>query len=53
MLRVPLGMELVPARLFVGQELRTGLMDIDALERYFSAQGTVAPVAAPRIQRIN
>ena len=36
-----------------GQELRTGLMDIDALERYFSAQGTVAPVAAPRIQRIN
>jgi 5'-nucleotidase len=36
-----------------GRDLRTGLMDIDALERYVSAQGTVAPVTAPRIQRLN
>jgi 5'-nucleotidase len=36
-----------------GRDLRTGLMDIDALERYVSAQGTVAPVTTPRIQRLN
>jgi len=36
-----------------GQDVRTGLMDIDALERYVFAQGTVAPVAAPRVQRVN
>jgi 5'-nucleotidase len=36
-----------------GQDVRTGLMDIDALERYVTAQGTVVPVAAPRIQRVN
>ncbi|HEX6720270.1 MAG TPA: 5'-nucleotidase C-terminal domain-containing protein, partial [Burkholderiaceae bacterium] len=36
-----------------GQDVRTGSMDIDALERYVAAQGTVAPVSAPRIQRIN
>jgi 5'-nucleotidase len=36
-----------------GQDVRTGSMDIDALERYVAAQGTVAPVTAPRIQRIN
>jgi 5'-nucleotidase len=36
-----------------GQDVRTGVMDIDALERYVSAQGTVAPVAAARIQRLN
>lgn len=36
-----------------GRDLRTGLMDVDALERYVSAQGTVAPVTTPRIQRLN
>jgi 5'-nucleotidase len=36
-----------------GQDLRTGLMDVDALERYVRAQGTVAPVTTPRIQRLN
>ena len=36
-----------------GQDVRTGSMDIDALERYVSAQGTVAPVTMPRIQRLN
>ena len=36
-----------------GQDVRTGSMDIDALERYVSAQGTVAPVATPRVQRVN
>jgi 5'-nucleotidase len=36
-----------------GQDVRTGAMDIDALERYVAAQGTVAPVSAPRIQRVN
>ena len=36
-----------------GQDVRTGSMDIDALERYVSAQGTVAPVGAPRVQRVN
>jgi len=36
-----------------GQDARTGLMDIDAFERYVAAQGTVAPVTAPRIQRVN
>lgn len=36
-----------------GQDARTGAMDIDALERYVSAQGTVAPVSGARIQRIN
>lgn len=36
-----------------GQDVRTGMMDIDALERYVAAQGTVSPAAAPRIQRVN
>jgi 5'-nucleotidase len=36
-----------------GQDVRTGMMDIDAFERYVAAQGTVAPVTAPRIQRIH
>ncbi|HET9208638.1 MAG TPA: 5'-nucleotidase C-terminal domain-containing protein, partial [Burkholderiaceae bacterium] len=36
-----------------GQDVRTGSMDIDALERYVAAQGTVAPVTSPRIQRLN
>jgi 5'-nucleotidase len=36
-----------------GQDPRTGMMDIDAFERYVSAQGTVSPVTAPRIQRVN
>jgi 5'-nucleotidase len=36
-----------------GQDVRTGMMDVDALERYVSAQGTVAPVTTPRIQRLN
>jgi 5'-nucleotidase len=36
-----------------GQDARTGMMDIDAFERYVAAQGSVAPVAAPRIQRVN
>jgi 5'-nucleotidase len=36
-----------------GQDPRTGMMDIDALERYVTAQGTLAPVTSARIQRIN
>jgi 5'-nucleotidase len=36
-----------------GQDARTGAMDIDALERYVAAQGTVAPVTASRVQRVN
>jgi len=36
-----------------GQDVRTGVMDIDALERYVAAQGTVVPVAAPRVRRVN
>jgi 5'-nucleotidase len=36
-----------------GQDARTGMMDIDAFERYLAALGTVAPVTAPRIQRVN
>jgi 5'-nucleotidase len=36
-----------------GQDARTGMMDIDAFERYVTAQGTVSPVSAPRIQRVN
>ena len=32
---------------------RTGMMDVDALERYVSAAGTVAAPTAPRIQRVN
>jgi 5'-nucleotidase len=36
-----------------GQEPRTGMMDIDAFERYVAAAGTVSPVTAPRIQRVN
>jgi len=36
-----------------GREPRTGMMDIDALERHVAAQGTLAPVAGPRIQRVN
>jgi 5'-nucleotidase len=36
-----------------GQDARTGMMDIDALERYVAAQGTLAPVAGARIQRVN
>ncbi|HVO06765.1 MAG TPA: bifunctional metallophosphatase/5'-nucleotidase [Burkholderiaceae bacterium] len=36
-----------------GREPRTGLMDIDALERYMAARGTVAPGALDRIRRID
>jgi 5'-nucleotidase len=36
-----------------GRDARTGMMDIDAFERYVAAQGTVSPVTAPRIQRVN
>jgi 5'-nucleotidase len=36
-----------------GQDARTGMMDIDAFERYVAALGTLAPVTAPRIQRVN
>jgi 5'-nucleotidase len=36
-----------------GQDARTGIMDIDAFERYVAAQGTVSPVTAPRVQRMN
>jgi 5'-nucleotidase len=35
------------------QDARTGMMDVDALERYVAAQGTVAPVTLPRVQRVN
>jgi 5'-nucleotidase len=36
-----------------GQDARTGMMDIDALERFVAAQGTVAPGALDRIGRVN
>ena len=36
-----------------GQNARTGMMDIDALERYVAAQGTIAPGALDRIRRID
>ncbi|MCW5660948.1 MAG: bifunctional metallophosphatase/5'-nucleotidase [Burkholderiaceae bacterium] len=36
-----------------GQDPRTGIMDIDAFERYVAAQGTVSPVTTPRVQRMN
>ena len=32
-----------------GQDARTGTMDVDALERFVAAQGTVAPAALDRI----
>jgi 5'-nucleotidase len=36
-----------------GQDVRTGEMDVDALERYVSTQGTITPAALDRVQRIN
>jgi 5'-nucleotidase len=36
-----------------GQDARTSMMDIDALERFVAAQGTVAPAALDRIQRVD
>jgi 5'-nucleotidase len=36
-----------------GRDARTGLMDIDALERHVAAQGTVGPGALDRIRRVN
>jgi 5'-nucleotidase len=36
-----------------GQDARTGMMDIDALERFVAAQGTVTPAALDRIQRVD
>jgi len=35
-----------------GRDPRTGVMDIDALERFVAAQGTVAPAAPDRIRRL-
>jgi 5'-nucleotidase len=36
-----------------GQDALTGMMDIDALERFVAAQSTVAPAALDRIQRVD
>ncbi|HEU5295890.1 MAG TPA: bifunctional metallophosphatase/5'-nucleotidase [Burkholderiaceae bacterium] len=36
-----------------GQDARTGMMDVDALERFVAAQGAIAPGALDRIRRIN
>ena len=36
-----------------GQDARTGIMDIDALERYVAALGSIAPASLERIRRIN
>ena len=36
-----------------GRDPRTGLMDVDALERYVAAHGTLVPGAADRIRRVN
>jgi len=36
-----------------GQQPRTGLMDIDALERFVAAQGSITPGVLDRIRRIN
>jgi 5'-nucleotidase len=36
-----------------GRDARTGMMDVDALERHVGAQGTIAPAAAARIRRVN
>jgi 5'-nucleotidase len=36
-----------------GQEPRTGLMDVDALERHVAAQRTIAPGTLDRIRRMN
>jgi 5'-nucleotidase len=36
-----------------GLDARTGLMDVDALERFVAAQGTVTPGMLDRIRRVN
>jgi 5'-nucleotidase len=36
-----------------GQDARTGMMDIDALERYVAALGSIAPASLERIRRVN
>jgi len=36
-----------------GQDARTGIMDIDALERYVAALGSIAPASLERIRRVN
>ncbi|HEY6511649.1 MAG TPA: 5'-nucleotidase C-terminal domain-containing protein, partial [Burkholderiaceae bacterium] len=36
-----------------GLEARTGMMDIDALERYVAALGSIAPASLERIRRVN
>jgi len=36
-----------------GQDARTGMMDIDAFERYVAALGSIAPASIERIRRIN
>jgi len=36
-----------------GRDARTGLMDVDALERHVTSQGTVTPGALERIRRVN
>jgi 5'-nucleotidase len=36
-----------------GREPRTGLMDVDALERHVAAQRTIAPGTLDRIRRMN
>jgi 5'-nucleotidase len=36
-----------------GRDARTGEMDVDALERYVAAQGTLAPGTLDRVRRIN
>ena len=36
-----------------GRDLRTGIMDVDALEAYVKANPTVAPGALNRIRRLN
>src|SRR6185295_2896760 len=35
-----------------GREVRTGMMDVDALERYVQAAGNVAPGPLDRIKRL-
>ena len=36
-----------------GQDARTGMMDIDAFERYVAALGSIAPASLERIRRMN
>ncbi len=36
-----------------GQDARTGMMDIDAFERYVAALGSIAPASLERIRRVN